>query len=725
MERYFIHNVEANQWRLCEEPQLNKIDIECVPIVFIVKDEGISRAWCPHHRTYEEVTTFATTEVQTAAGCHLHGICVEYTISAQTKKMPVQDILKLKKPVSLPARWWLYRRDAAHPLILGTEFLELRTRPAPYVEPYPYEPLLKKFSYYNSPLELGKEYHYTSRSVDDSQLPSIVAKAVIEVLKDDAEKRFGIRPSTFSGLEGRDKLHAFVERPLDLNSALLRPYFKDFDKNFPVTSTDNFHPFCQHLGIHPPKSLRRLYQKNPVALIEYRALIELGFRDYNHMRILLAYPRIGNIDFSEHCASWERGTSYTRYSFPFLANEQDTPTELVEAPQKRKTPSGGGDRITQDEIDMLLNGMVSPSRDCRDYTAWERLYGFVHFFLSRRGEAWTARYLTTLAHSGWNRWCDDMCSMMEQYGHKFSEEVKGAFARYGFAESVHARMVMELNCMKYIHHAIRYTKEERWLECDIGGYAFRLFPNTDVMLQVGREMNNCIASYMNRALQKDCTLLFVQKDRRTYACIEARGIQVMQALGPHNHQLQGDALSAVRIWMHMLVLENHAGMLFSDAWKEADVLTAKSLDKENFWLYNMESLVKRISAGVGDGCIAAFLTKFVTSIAKDEAVRQKYVLAAPAREVRDERRELSRVCPILLRVLDAAEAGNGEAMWGMYYLFGAPCGIFPEDATMAEKWKERARETNVPKYQTILRTHEADYVTQEELDRMLVGLPDA
>jgi len=180
--------------------------------------------------------------------------------------------------------------------------------------------------------------------------------------------------------------------------------------------------------------------------------------------------------------------------------------------------------------------------------------------------------------------------------------------------------------------------------------------------------------------------------------------------------------------MRLMVLKNRAGAEFSDAWKEKDVLTATPAGEENFWLYDMRALAKRIPSGAGDGCVIAFLTKFATSIAMDENLRQKYVLADLAREVRDERRELRRVCPILLRVLDAAEAGNGEAMWGMYYLFGEPCGVFTEDATMAEKWKERAREADVQKYPTILRYRrppKRNVITQEEIDRILAPLVDA
>ncbi|MDY6317018.1 MAG: hypothetical protein SPL49_07355, partial [Oribacterium sp.] len=114
MEQYFVRNVETKEWMLCEEPQLNKIDIERVPVVFIVREKGVSRAWCLHHRTYEEVTTFATTEVQTAVGCRLHGLCVEYVVPKAKEKLPTCELLHVKTPVSLPARWWLYRRDEAH-----------------------------------------------------------------------------------------------------------------------------------------------------------------------------------------------------------------------------------------------------------------------------------------------------------------------------------------------------------------------------------------------------------------------------------------------------------------------------------------------------------------------------------------------------------------------------------------------------------------------------------
>ena len=707
MEQYFIHSIRPKEWKLCEEAALNKIDIERIPIVLVIWDSGMHRVWCPQHRTYEKATDFALSEVQTEAGCHLHGICVEYVMPTET--VPENERLHFKKPVRLQARWWLYRRDADHPLILGGI-------------------LMKKFLYYNDPMELGKAQHRTNRSVDENQLPDIVADAVIEALRDDAKKHFGIRPSILSGLKGREKLHAFAERPLDLNSALLRPYFKDFDKDFPVTSTDNFHPFCQRLGIHPPKSLRRLYQQNPFAIIEYRTLLELGFRDYNYIRPFLECSRIGNIDFAKHGTFWNGSTSC--YNFPFLSNEQPKSKKQEELRSVMLHPSHESDgTITQAEIDMLLNGGL---RERRNYSKWKRLYALVQFFLNRRGEAWTARRLASISRDGWDRWYDDFCSMMEQYGQKFSSEVKEMFAQKGFSYSVHAQMVTELNCMKYGHHTIHYTREERWLECDINGYEFRLFPNTDMIMRAGKEMQNCIVSYMKKALRKEDTLLFVQKNGHVCACIEVLGYKLWQALGQRNRSLTGDVLNAVRIWIRLMMLENNAGSEFSGAWEETKELSCeiRPAERKNYWLYDMETLAERIPKDAGDGCIAAFLTKFATSLAMDETIRQKYVLAAPAREVRDERRELHRVCPILLRVLDAAEAGNGEAMWGMYYLFAEPCGVFPEDATMAEKWKERARETDVQKYPTILRYRKpkwsgAGVITQEEIDRLLAPLADA
>lgn len=88
MEQYFIHSVKPKEWKLCEEAALNKIDIERVPIVLVIWDSGTARVWCPQHRTYEEATGFALSEVQTVAGCHLHGICVEYVMPTEVACLP-------------------------------------------------------------------------------------------------------------------------------------------------------------------------------------------------------------------------------------------------------------------------------------------------------------------------------------------------------------------------------------------------------------------------------------------------------------------------------------------------------------------------------------------------------------------------------------------------------------------------------------------------------------
>ena len=70
---------------------------------------------------------------------------------------------------------------------------------------------------------------------------------------------------------------------------------------------------------------------------------------------------------------------------------------------------------------------------------------------------------------------------------------------------------------------IDYSEEEKRLEWNFSGYAFCLPENTDRLLDIGNSMNICVGHlYMEPAVEKKCTIVYVTKNNDYVLCIEVQ-----------------------------------------------------------------------------------------------------------------------------------------------------------------------------------------------------------
>lgn len=100
---------------------------------------------------------------------------------------------------------------------------------------------------------------------------------------------------------------------------------------------------------------------------------------------------------------------------------------------------------------------------------------------------------------------------------------------------------------------ISYTPKEKSLEWQTGEYKFLLPENTTRLVEIGSKMNICVGDlYRDKAVEKKCTIVFVQKNAEYVLCIELNkdsdSFTVVQKSAFNNTPPKGMLLAAFRQW---------------------------------------------------------------------------------------------------------------------------------------------------------------------------------
>ena len=127
----------------------------------------------------------------------------------------------------------------------------------------------------------GKEV-YLQEDISESLCQEITKKLVDEI-GDDYKKKFGIKPSVTSSLNGFYVLLGYMLCPFNVNFFTiarhwgLNPKDSDFTSMSSGDTPDAENEMFASLGIKPTKSIRKLYQKFPQGIISYAAVKDLVF----------------------------------------------------------------------------------------------------------------------------------------------------------------------------------------------------------------------------------------------------------------------------------------------------------------------------------------------------------------------------------------------------------------------------------------------------------------
>ena len=86
------------------------------------------------------------------------------------------------------------------------------------------------------------------------------------------------------------------------------------------------------------------------------------------------------------------------------------------------------------------------------------------------------------------------------------------------------------------------------LEDDIDGYSFRLPKDSYQLCEIGTTLHNCVASYGKSVLQKECAIVYTQKDGQYKICIEVRGKEIVQERIDRNESPGEEENSVLEKW---------------------------------------------------------------------------------------------------------------------------------------------------------------------------------
>ena len=666
MERELYYDINENRWVLFDNPLIIGKEIEDVPIVIVMAYDGDKYIWCKNHTRFEKVLEVNEVNWHTES-CEINGIPAYFSYKDADPHAPYAfngfhahyytyahcEFMKI------PIRWKLKTYDEKQTLVLGVDVCEILiglSNDPPIHRRF----RIRRYMYGNSTYGLNNEDVYYFQ--EKIPYPSEITDNAIEMLREMAKNIYGIKPAnTEHKMTGETYIKAFLFRPYDLNCYFLKGYIDMI--SVPKDCKNAYHIICEQLETTPPKGLKKLYHYNPFVVPMYRVLVELGFKDYNLMRPFFHGTKIGDIDFSA-CG---------KHEFPFWDNdEQDE--EGKEYISHKSVYTRNDDMISQEEIDALLcGGIVGTYLQRREYTAWKKLKFFVSWFMEVKGELRTAKrlYKYTTEESQ-HRWQCDICDMIYQYFDNLSNEIKDNFLSHGCTRVIHDNLVYEINHFDYVREELTYPIYTEDLECEINGFRFELPRYTDELADIGREMHNCVASYISNTKHHDCTIIVVRKDNRCVACIEVdkNGKSINQALGINNERLTGDIRVAVILWAKKMLLFDELFELNMDEFTLPDGQNVEYRNVENktsYFLYTIKELLSLAKEERGRGFYRALATKVITQ----QVYKERYILLPTLNEIpnKDERAYIHKVCPSLDCVIEDAMDGIGEAQMVMYELY--------------------------------------------------------
>lgn len=143
----------------------------------------------------------------------------------------------------------------------------------------------------------------------------------------------------------------------------------------------------------------------------------------------------------------------------------------------------------------------------------------------------------------------DFLYMYHRYREDIAQPIIDEIMREGITKYQHDVLAKLAAAIEHKNITYKYNRKEKALESDFGDYAFRLPEDSDKLIDIGVEMNNCVASYSHKVKEKKSLIVYAVKKNKYVICIELRGNEVYQALGKNNSMLMGSDASALDKWM--------------------------------------------------------------------------------------------------------------------------------------------------------------------------------
>ncbi|MCR5698152.1 MAG: PcfJ domain-containing protein [Treponemataceae bacterium] len=359
------------------------------------------------------------------------------------------------------------------------------------------EPIFKK---YNILCKLDRNISLPSKTEEapefNVKFPQKAKDEIYQVLK-----TFTKRDLSFNTiLDGEKLLEGIFYYPYEPNFLKLEDF--SWDKSFadlklPLLETRNpniYNIVCEKLNIQSYPFLRKEFYKNPSVLLLYKQILSYGFKDVNIINEMLKEKK-----------------ALMFYIIPDESNIRQSSTN----------------KNFKFYLDFLLENKSERS-------AWNKLKNAENDIILEHDSLYTDY--------------NDFLYMFKKTFPKMPLEIKKSILKDGYTEYNHDLLSKLSYDIENENIKFEYEQYELDLEDEIDGYRFMLPKDSDELRTIGSRLHNCVASYKDRVISKDCTIVFAMKDDDYRLCIEVDKDRVWQQRADRNRQPVGYDLEALNKW---------------------------------------------------------------------------------------------------------------------------------------------------------------------------------
>ena len=353
-------------------------------------------------------------------------------------------------------------------------------------------------------------------------LPDSITTEIQNSLAAYAKKLYGTGYANSSYKNGIPALTDYVTCPACPQAADLQNLLgKKFNQVVNRSSSNPYQDICNYIHIKPFKRMRRIFDKNPLALPVYSVLKTWGFKDVNIMTRFL--------EDRDLCQTYFK---YIKY---------DTNKKRVEIKDDNHCS----------DLFYFLN----------DYA--KDLLGTVTRWTTEsfqvQDEKTTMTHLIKAMKDGYHNFVD-AAQMYYSRGAALPETLKKRVVKECFTTEIHDTLVAALpntyGNHKTENEKIPYLETDKILEATIkdtnyNAYSFILPKDTNELFDLGQKMHNCVGQcYRGSAVARRDIIVGVQLKEKFIACIQlkVKSWTIVQAKGVCNCRLRDEYKEIIKKW---------------------------------------------------------------------------------------------------------------------------------------------------------------------------------
>ena len=447
-DKVIFFDINMKKWTPIKDNTISGANLEYMPVAIFIEEDGLRLLWDSQSKEWKVVAWCEGIEAYTTDGKYVRGMPV------------ILNMDSLESNQLIPISWtvkYLVEREA---VFVGVEFIKMRikeNRTLPKIEN------IYSNNYGNCTFNMRTGRHYVYR---DYQAPPLeVVKEAAKMMQMVIKNMYGRKPVlTEDDLHQEEFLEAFCFQPFDPQCYPLKKWI-GFWNEIPRDSSSVYDCICGCWQITPPPKLKEIYKDYPQALPMYRILQELGFKDFSIMEKFFAIGKIGSLGMNEFTSRpvlrvgeyIETDTVTKREADNYDGDGCIISQAEIDAliAEKAENNDVFADEITQDEIDMLLDGgeIDDVNRDIYYpiyYKKWNWLKMIVSWMIEKRSEEIAAKNLIDYSMNKSSIWLNDLTHIVRNNFEDLPSDILEMILDKGYTREVYDIIVKQYVVRKYV-----------------------------------------------------------------------------------------------------------------------------------------------------------------------------------------------------------------------------------------------------------------------------------